>query len=75
MLQAAHDLIIPPDVLFAQKASALVKAAGMDPRLIDLEKFRQMSHIICCRVFQVIFNDKPDGFIDVPQHQVRLCLL
>ena len=72
MMQASGNTVplsVPPDVVFAQKASALVKAAGMDPRLLDLEKFRQMSHIICCRVYQVIFKEKPDGFIDVPQHQ------
>ena len=35
---------IPSEVVFAQKASAIVKAAGMDPRSMDLESFR--SHIL-----------------------------
>jgi hypothetical protein len=31
---------VPSEVVFAQKATAIVKAAGMDPRAIDLEMFR-----------------------------------
>ncbi len=60
---------MPHDVRFAQKASALVKAAGLDPRLLDLEKFRQMAHIIFCRVYHVIYKEKPEGFVEEPQNQ------
>lgn len=48
---------LPPDVLFAQKASAVVKAAGMDPKLLDLEKFRHMASVIFVRAYQAIYRE------------------
>lgn len=49
---------IPPNVLFAQKASAVVKAAGMDPRLLDLEKFRSLATVIFTYAYQAIYKEE-----------------
>lgn len=46
-----------PDVLFAQKASAVVKAAGYDPRSMDLKKFRDLSSSIFIRAYQGIYKE------------------
>ena len=60
---------VSADILFAQKATAVVKAAGMDPKLIDLEKFRQLAHIIISRAYHSIFETYPQDFIDTPVNQ------
>ena len=57
---------IPSEVVFAQKASAIVKAAGMDPRSMDLESFR--SHILHHNMRQpcnphIMYNRKAATFI------------
>ena len=48
----------PPDVIFAQKATAIVKAAGMDPRSIDLEKFRLNAPLVFSRAYSAIYKEK-----------------
>jgi hypothetical protein len=48
----------PPDVIFAQKATAIVKAAGMDPRNIDLERFRQNAPHVFSRAYSAIYKEK-----------------
>lgn len=53
----ATQQTLPPDVLFAQKASAVVKAAGLDPRAMDLERFRQMAPIVFTRAYEAIYNE------------------
>lgn len=68
-LKIMEELNVPVDILFARKASKLVESAGLDPRLIDLEKFRQMAHIIFCRVYYVLYQERPEGFIDDPKTQ------
>lgn len=45
------------EIIFAQKATAIVKAAGMDPRLIDLEQFRMLAPIIFARAFCAIYKE------------------
>jgi len=37
---------VPSEVVFAQKATAIVKAAGLDPRIIDLESFRLVQNYL-----------------------------
>ena len=54
---ANQQTTLPPDVLFAQKASAVVKAAGLDPRTMDLERFRQMAPIVFTRAYEAIYNE------------------
>jgi hypothetical protein len=54
---ANQQTTLPPDVLFAQKASAVVKAAGLDPRAMDLERFRQMAPIVFTRAYEAIYNE------------------
>ena len=49
---------LPPDVLFAQKASAVVKAAGMDPRQLDLEAFRLKASEIFVLAYQAIYGEQ-----------------
>lgn len=56
---------LPPDVIFAQKASAVVRAAGIDPRLLDLERFRAMAPVIFVRAYQAIYKVR---FEFVPLH-------
>lgn len=48
----------PPDVIFAQKATAIVKAAGMDPRSIDLEKFRLNASLVFSRAYSAIYKER-----------------
>jgi hypothetical protein len=45
------------EIIFAQKATAIVKASGMDPRLIDLDHFRLMSPIIFTRAYCAIYKE------------------
>jgi hypothetical protein len=45
------------EIAFAQKATAIVKAAGMDPRLMDLENFRVLSPIIFTRAYSAIYKE------------------
>ena len=48
---------VPPDLLFAQKASAVVKAAGMNPKTLDLEKFRDLSPVIFTKAYEAIYSE------------------
>jgi len=48
----------PPSVLFAQKASAVSKCAGMDPREMDLEKFRSLAPLIFVRAYNAIYKER-----------------
>lgn len=48
---------VPPDVLFAQKASAVVRAAGFDPRSIDLESFRSKASEIFTLAFMALYKE------------------
>jgi len=48
---------IAPDVLFAQKASAVAKCAGMDPRSMDLERFRSLAPVIFCKAYSTIYKE------------------
>lgn len=48
---------LPADVLFAQKASAVSKCAGLDPRSMDLEKFRSMAPLIFHRAYCAIYRE------------------
>ena len=59
---------LPADILFAQKASACVKAAGLDPRTMDLKKFRAMAVTIFTRAYQGIYKEY-DGIISDPQNE------
>ena len=59
---------LPADILFAQKASACVKAAGLDPRTLDLRRFRQMASVIFTRAYQAIYKEY-DGIISDPQSE------
>jgi hypothetical protein len=59
---------LPADILFAQKASACVKAAGLDPRSLDLRRFRQMASVIFTRTYQAIYKEY-DGIISDPQNE------
>ena len=45
------------EIIFAQKATAIVKAASMDPRLLDLDQFRLLSPIIFTRAFCAIYKE------------------
>lgn len=47
---------LPPDLAFVQKATAIVKAAGMDPRAIDLESFRKWAPLIFTRAYCAIYK-------------------
>lgn len=47
-----------PDVIFAQKATAIVKAAGLDPKAIDLETFRKWAAIIFTRAYAAIYKEQ-----------------
>ena len=49
---------IAPDVLFAQKASAVSKCAGMDPRSMDLERFRSLAPVIFCKAYSTIYKEQ-----------------
>ena len=58
-------MALPGDIVFAQKASACVKAAGLDPRSMDLRKFRNMAVTIFTRAYQGIYKEY-DGIISDP---------
>lgn len=60
---------VPQEVVFAQKASSIVQAAGFDPKTIDLESFRQMAHIIFGKAFMSIYNELPGDYNENPQTQ------
>lgn len=47
-----------PLVQFAQKATAIVKAAGFDPKAIDLETFRRLAPIIFTRAYCAIYKEQ-----------------
>lgn len=47
-----------PDIIFAQKATAIVKAAGLDPKAIDLETFRKWAPIIFTRAYSAIYKEQ-----------------
>eukprot|EP01033_Poteriospumella_lacustris_P001627 gene1627-1185_t len=47
-----------PLVQFAQKATAIVKAAGFDPKTIDLETFRRLAPIIFTRAYCAIYKEQ-----------------
>ena len=49
---------VPADILFAQKASAVAKCAGMDPRNLSLERFRTLCPVIFCRAYSTIYKEK-----------------
>ena len=49
---------VPADVLFAQKASAVAKCAGVDPKTLDLEEFRERCPYIFTRAFSTIYKHK-----------------
>lgn len=49
---------VAPDVLFAQKASAVAKCAGMDPRSMDLERFRALAPMIFSKAYATIYKEK-----------------
>jgi hypothetical protein len=49
---------VPADVLFAQKASAVAKCAGLDPKSLDLEDFRTSCPYIFTRAFCTIYKQK-----------------
>ena len=49
---------VPADVLFAQKASAVAKCAGIDPKTLDLEEFRETCPYIFTRAFSTIYKQK-----------------
>ena len=59
---------LPADILFAQKASACVKAAGLDPKTMDLKKFRAMAVTIFTRAYQGIYKEY-EGIISDPQNE------
>jgi hypothetical protein len=61
-----------PDVLFAQKASAITKAAGYDPKTIDLETFRSMAPDIFIAATQAIYKENIPGLIEEPITQEDL---
>jgi hypothetical protein len=48
---------VSADIVFAQKATAIVKAAGLDPKAIDLETFRIWAPIIFCRAYSAIYKE------------------
>eukprot|EP01031_Cornospumella_fuschlensis_P050217 gene50217-61447_t len=47
-----------PDVVFAQKATAIVKAAGMNPKSIDLESFRKWAPLIFSKAYCAIYKEQ-----------------
>lgn len=47
-----------PLVQFAQKATAIVKAAGFDPKNIDLETFRRLAPLIFTRAYSAIYKEQ-----------------
>lgn len=53
-----RDSPLPADVIFAQKAMAIIRAAGMDPRRIDLEFFRSSACVILTRKYCAIFKEQ-----------------
>ena len=55
---------VPPDVLFAQKASAVAKCSGIDPRDLDLEAFRSLAPVIFCRAYSTIYKESLPVDID-----------
>jgi len=57
-MPAATAGSVAPDVLFAQKASAVAKCAGMDPRAMDLERFRSLAPVIFCKAYSTIYKEK-----------------
>ena len=59
---------LPADILFAQKASACVKAAGLDPRTMDIKKFRQLAAVIFTRAYQGIYKEY-DGILSDPLNE------
>jgi len=59
-MPAASKSAPPPDVLFAQKASAVAKCAGLDPRSLDLEKFRALAPVIFARAYCAIYREELD---------------
>ena len=62
---------IPADVLFAQKASAVAKCAGVDPRALDLEEFRSSCPIIFSRAFCTIYREREGLPYDVEENPER----
>ena len=59
---------LPADIIFAQKASACVKAAGLDPKSLDLKKFTAMAVTIFTRAYQGIYKEY-EGIISDPQNE------
>lgn len=45
------------DITFAQKATAIVRAAGLDPKSMDLETFRRLAPIIFIKAFSAIYKE------------------
>jgi hypothetical protein len=45
------------EIVFAQKATAIVNAAGMDPRHLDLENFRSLAPLIFTRAYCAIYKE------------------
>eukprot|EP01038_Epipyxis_sp_PR26KG_P004554 gene4554-6426_t len=48
---------LPPDIVFAQRASALVKAAGMNPKEIDLDTFYRLAPLIFAKTYCAIYKE------------------
>lgn len=53
---AATSSSVPADVLFAQKASAVVRAAGYDPRTLDLDLFVNIAHDVFVNAHKAIYK-------------------
>jgi hypothetical protein len=70
----------PVDVVFAQKASACVKAAGLDPKAIDLKSFRKLVPVIVTRAYENIYKEELADLIEEPvstrdySHNVQLVI-
>ena len=64
--------------LFAQKALAIVKAAGMDPKSMDLELFRKSSVVVFSRAYCAIYKERlvksPEEYMS-RQEQILNCQL
>jgi hypothetical protein len=44
------------EIVFGQKATAIVNAAVTDPRNLDLENFRSLAHLFFTRAYCAIFS-------------------
>jgi hypothetical protein len=77
---ARSSASLPPDVLFAQKASAVVQSAGYDPRTMDLDLFLSVCSDVFVNAHRAIYKELIPGLIsdaitdDEKAHNVQILI-